>query len=77
MHEFHAVGDHDMCNIQNHTILVVQLMQFNKTVHQELLGPWRSHELSEMPSASVLSDSTGNGGAWLKECASLEAADDI
>jgi hypothetical protein len=30
MHEFHADRVHAMCNIQNHTIPVVQLMEFRK-----------------------------------------------
>jgi hypothetical protein len=28
MHEFHADGDHAMCNIQKHTIPAVQLIEF-------------------------------------------------
>jgi hypothetical protein len=43
----------------------------SKTVHSKRLGHWRSQYLTAMPSASLQSGSTGNGGAWLKERASV------
>jgi hypothetical protein len=38
LHECHADGDHAMCNISNHTILVVQLRQFKKLSSKDHSG---------------------------------------
>jgi hypothetical protein len=38
MHDFHEDGDHAMCNIQNHTIPEVQLIQCKKLSIQNFKG---------------------------------------
>jgi hypothetical protein len=38
MHDFHAEEDHDMCNIQDRTIPVVQLTQLQKLSTESFEG---------------------------------------
>jgi hypothetical protein len=70
VYEFRADRDHAMCNVQNRTIPVVQRMQFQLCP----LKPFRELAFSIAFSALVQRGGPGNGGAWLKELVSLEAA---
>jgi hypothetical protein len=72
MHEVHADRDHAMCDIQNRTILVVQLTQFPKKTQLRTCPLRTFRELVFLKAHSnakclVRSGNTGKGGAWLKE----------
>jgi hypothetical protein len=61
MHEFHADRDRAMCTIQSRSIPVLQPTQLRKLSNKNWLGP-----------AALKCFSTGNGGAWLRECAAAD-----
>jgi hypothetical protein len=65
-----------MRNIQNRTVPVGQLVQFQtvqfQIVHQTLVRQWRSQYLTIFPCASVHSGRTGNKGAWQNTASTSE-----